>query len=59
MRAIIDLARTEAQGVAERVETDEQARLLRFLGCDELQGFLFSKALPREQFPSASWRWPW
>jgi EAL domain-containing protein (putative c-di-GMP-specific phosphodiesterase class I) len=32
--------------VAEGVETDEQARLLRLLGCDEMQGFLFSKPVP-------------
>lgn len=31
--------------VAEGVETEEQARLLRLLGCDEMQGFLFSEAL--------------
>jgi EAL domain-containing protein (putative c-di-GMP-specific phosphodiesterase class I) len=28
--------------VAEGVETQEQARLLRFLNCDEMQGYLFS-----------------
>lgn len=32
--------------VAEGVETEEQERLLRLLGCDEMQGFLISKALP-------------
>jgi diguanylate cyclase (GGDEF)-like protein/PAS domain S-box-containing protein len=36
--------------VAEGVETDEQSRLLRLIGCDEMQGFLFSKALPCEEF---------
>jgi EAL domain-containing protein (putative c-di-GMP-specific phosphodiesterase class I) len=36
--------------VAEGVETDEQFRLLRLLGCDEMQGFLFSKAVPAEEF---------
>ena len=36
--------------VAEGVETDEQARLLRLLGCDDMQGFLISKALPRGEF---------
>jgi diguanylate cyclase (GGDEF)-like protein/PAS domain S-box-containing protein len=36
--------------VAEGVETEEQARLLRQLDCDEMQGFLVSKAIPRECF---------
>ncbi|WP_266171136.1 EAL domain-containing protein [Dyella subtropica] len=35
--------------VAEGVETDEQARFLRLLKCDEFQGFLFSPAVPAEQ----------
>jgi len=36
--------------VAEGVETEEQSRLLRLLGCDEMQGFLFSKPVPGEIF---------
>jgi predicted signal transduction protein with EAL and GGDEF domain len=36
--------------VAEGVETEEQARLLRLLNCDEFQGYLFSKPVPREIF---------
>ena len=28
--------------VAEGVETEEQARLLRLLRCDQMQGYLFS-----------------
>jgi diguanylate cyclase (GGDEF)-like protein len=34
--------------VAEGVETEEQARLLRSLRCDQYQGFLFSKPLPAD-----------
>ena len=34
--------------VAEGVETEQQAQLLRLLRCDQMQGFLFSKALPKE-----------
>jgi EAL domain-containing protein (putative c-di-GMP-specific phosphodiesterase class I) len=36
--------------VAEGVETEAQSRLLRLLGCEEFQGFLFSKPVPREDF---------
>ena len=36
--------------VAECVETEEQSRLLRLLDCDEMQGYLFSKPVPREVF---------
>lgn len=32
--------------VAEGVETEQQYELLRSLGCDELQGFLFAKPMP-------------
>jgi EAL domain-containing protein (putative c-di-GMP-specific phosphodiesterase class I) len=36
--------------VAEGVETQDQADLLREQGCDEFQGFLFSRPVPPEQF---------
>lgn len=36
--------------VAEGVETKEQSHLLRLLGCDEIQGFLYSKPVPAEAF---------
>jgi diguanylate cyclase (GGDEF)-like protein len=36
--------------VAEGVETEEQARLLRLLKCDEIQGYLVSKPLPCAEF---------
>jgi EAL domain-containing protein (putative c-di-GMP-specific phosphodiesterase class I) len=34
------------------VETEDQARMLRSLGCDEMQGFLVSKPLARDSFES-------
>lgn len=36
--------------VAEGVETKEQLRLLEGYGCDLIQGYYFSKPLPREDF---------
>ncbi len=48
---IISLAHAlKLRVVAEGVETDEQSRLLRLLNCDEMQGYLFSEAVPREIF---------
>ncbi len=49
--AIVAMARSLRLGVvAEGVETREQADFLRLLGCHELQGYLFSPALPPEDF---------
>ena len=48
---IITLAHSlKLKVVAEGVETEEQLRLLRLLNCDEFQGYLFSKPVPREIF---------
>ena len=44
---IINLAHAlKLNVVAEGVETEEQSRLLRLLGCDEMQGYLVCEALP-------------
>ncbi|MCG5510102.1 sensor domain-containing protein [Ectothiorhodospira lacustris] len=48
---IINLTHSlKLNAVAEGVETQEQSRLLRLMGCDEMQGYLVSKPLPVEIF---------
>jgi diguanylate cyclase (GGDEF)-like protein len=46
---IISLAHSlRLKVVAEGVETEDQAKFLRLLRCDEMQGYLFSKPVPAE-----------
>jgi diguanylate cyclase (GGDEF)-like protein/PAS domain S-box-containing protein len=48
--SIISLAQAlRLKTVAEGVETEEQARLLRLLRCDQMQGYLFSPPVPAER----------
>jgi diguanylate cyclase (GGDEF)-like protein len=48
---IINLAHAlKLNTVAEGVETAEQLRQLRLLGCDEMQGYLLGKPVPVESF---------
>ena len=47
VQTIISLAHSlRLKVVAEGVEEEEQAKMLRLLRCDEMQGYLFSKPLP-------------
>ena len=49
VQAIVDLAKaTGLKTTAEGVETIEQDQFLDSIGCDELQGFLLSKPLARD-----------
>ncbi len=53
VRLIINVAKEFGfKTVAEGVETKEQLKLLKSLGCDYAQGYLFSKPMSREQFLS-------
>ena len=50
-RAIVTMGQQLRQEiVAEGVETAEQMAFLRDLGCDQLQGWLFSPAVPAQEF---------
>lgn len=52
VETIMSIARTmEMTVVAEGIETQEQQEVLTRLGCDYLQGYLFSRPLPAEQVP--------
>jgi diguanylate cyclase len=53
VQAIISLAHSlRLKVVAEGVETAEQLRSLRAMGCDQYQGFHFSPPLPADEFAS-------
>ena len=49
--AVIAMARGLGLKItAEGVETPEQMSFLKFHGCDQIQGFLFSRAVPPKEF---------
>jgi EAL domain-containing protein (putative c-di-GMP-specific phosphodiesterase class I) len=51
IKMIIDLAKMmDAITVAEGVETEAQYLFLKESGCDIIQGYYFSKPLPKEEF---------
>ena len=53
VKAIVNLGHAFGMQVtAEGIETREQALLVRLLGSDEGQGFLYGHAVPHEDFPS-------
>lgn len=53
VHASIHLAHTLGlKAVAERVENVSTWKLLRALGCDQIQGYLISKPMPAQDFPS-------
>ena len=51
IKVILDIAKTlNIPVTAEGVETEEQLRQLKELGCETVQGFYFSHPLPAEKF---------
>lgn len=50
VQMIISLAHSlRLKVVAEGVDSEEQARFLRLLRCDEIQGYLFSRPVPFDE----------
>ena len=51
IKSIIDIAHSlELLTVAEGVETEEQADYLRDFGCDIIQGYLYAKPVPGDEY---------
>lgn len=51
VKAIIEMAKVLGiQTIAEGIEQEGQAEILRKLGCDMMQGFLFGKAMRQDAF---------
>ena len=58
VRSIIEIGKSlNVRVVAEGVETLGHAGLLRDLGCDVLQGFVFSRPIPAEDVPAFIENW--
>ena len=51
VKAIIEMAHSlSIRTIAEGVETEQQMKTLQQFGCDEIQGYLYSKPLPANDF---------
>jgi diguanylate cyclase (GGDEF)-like protein len=50
LHSIVGIAKSfDLKVIAEGVETEEQLRILDTIQCDEMQGYLFSRPIPKEQ----------
>ncbi|TMJ21567.1 MAG: bifunctional diguanylate cyclase/phosphodiesterase, partial [Alphaproteobacteria bacterium] len=58
VQAVVSIARALGMTTtAEGVETDAQKEYLTALGCDQAQGYLFSRPVPVEQVPAVIAAW--
>ena len=52
VRAVIELAaKLDMQTTVEGIETAQQVEIIRATGCDQMQGFHFSRAVPAAELP--------
>src|SRR5262249_49280185 len=58
VQAVVSIARALGMATtAEGVETEEQQKFLTTLGCDEVQGYLYSAPVPIERVPDLIAKW--
>jgi EAL domain-containing protein (putative c-di-GMP-specific phosphodiesterase class I) len=58
VQAVVTIARALGMTTtAEGVETEDQQRFLTTLGCDEVQGYLYSAPVPIENVPEIIAKW--
>jgi EAL domain-containing protein (putative c-di-GMP-specific phosphodiesterase class I)/GGDEF domain-containing protein len=58
-RTIVSMARSlNLHTVAEGIEDPDEFDILRQIGCDAGQGFLFQRPIPEEEFTTFLRRWP-
>jgi diguanylate cyclase (GGDEF)-like protein len=58
VQAVVSIANALGMTViAEGVETDDQRQILAGLGCDEAQGYFFSRPVPIEKVPGVLDKW--
>jgi len=58
VQAVVSIARALGMTTtAEGVETEEQQKFLSTLGCDEVQGYLYSAPVPGDKLAELITKW--